>query len=406
MILPRRALPRAHPVPAAVAGIVGVLSVLLGAGAASVLGAGGDSPWTLAGARILQADGSLLEGGALVIAGGRIERFAKEEEKELPSPIRLPAGSVISPGLIEVASGIGAAGENAEAASPIDAGASAEAAIDPYHRDLRRALEAGVTAALVCPHPANPVAGAAVTFRTAPLDGRLDVLRRDGPLVFAIGESALQRNRRPTSRGGLIQELRQVLDEARRGGVHPRLGLFLEGRLPGLAFCDRAQDVRAAMEIFGAAGRVPAIAFEFSGHRDETRSIAESAAKLGVPLVLGPFDFSSSERQLAAAGEIARAGARVVLSGGRPEFWRRSLRVTAALAARAGLDAAAARRAMTLAPAELAGVAERVGSIEAGKDADLAIFSDDPLRLDARVIAVYVRGARHFQAEEEAETEP
>lgn len=58
------------------------------------------------------------------------------------------------------------------------------------------------------------------------------------------------------------------------------------------------------------------------------------------------------------------------------------------------MDPAAARRAITSVAAKAAGVASRVGTIEPGRDADLVVFSDDPLRLDARVLAVYVDGVR------------
>ena len=58
------------------------------------------------------------------------------------------------------------------------------------------------------------------------------------------------------------------------------------------------------------------------------------------------------------------------------------------------MDPPAARRALTSAAAEVAGVSERVGSLEVGKDADIVVFSDDPLRLDARVEQVFIRGNR------------
>jgi len=68
------------------------------------------------------------------------------------------------------------------------------------------------------------------------------------------------------------------------------------------------------------------------------------------------------------------------------------LRVTAALAVRAGLDRRIALRGLTLTAAELAGVSERVGSIEAGKDADLVVLSGDPLELTSRILRVMVDG--------------
>ena len=74
-------------------------------------------------------------------------------------------------------------------------------------------------------------------------------------------------------------------------------------------------------------------------------------------------------------------------------------RAAAAVAVRNGMTPAAARRAITSAPAAALGISDRVGSIERGRLADLVVFSGDPLDLRSRVLAVYVRGRRVFVAE-------
>ena len=88
----------------------------------------------------------------------------------------------------------------------------------------------------------------------------------------------------------------------------------------------------------------------------------------------------------------------VAFRGGFPESPPEALRITAALAVRYGMEPAAARRAMTIAPAKIAGVAGRVGAIAPGRDGDLVVFSGDPLRLDKVVLEVYVRGVRVYDA--------
>ena len=87
----------------------------------------------------------------------------------------------------------------------------------------------------------------------------------------------------------------------------------------------------------------------------------------------------------------------VVFAGGSPGQGYDSLRLSAALAVRYGMDPADARLAITSRAAELAGVGDRVGSLRPGYDADLVVFSDDPLRLDARILEVYVSGVRVFR---------
>jgi imidazolonepropionase-like amidohydrolase len=398
-------------------------------------GAGdGRKPFTLCGGKVLLPDGTLASGLAVVIRGDRIERVSREDEAGLPDPVRLPPDAVLSPGLIDAGSSLGAFGQNRETARPVDLLARASLAVDPHHPDLRVALEAGITAAMVCPEPENVVSGRAVVFRTAPFAKRLDILRDDGPLTFALGSSVFQREREPTSRGGARHLLREALAHARApegageaaggavkviakespaesskegpgGGTkegrtdgHRLLRAFLEGKIPGIVFCEAPEDVRTAFEIFKEFGRVPDFAYTSSAPLGSSMDFARQAAAAGVSVISGPLGFRAGEETLKAPGLIAKAGVRVAFRGALPAASRHSLRLTAALAARHGMEPAAARRALTAAAAEVCGVPDRVGSIAAGKDADLVIFSGDPLRLDSRVLEVYIRGSRAFQA--------
>jgi imidazolonepropionase-like amidohydrolase len=352
--------------------------------------------FTLTGGRVLQPDGTLADGLAVVVAGDRIRRVAGDAESDLPGPVKLAPGTVIAPGLIDLCSSIAAHRQNVEVALPVDPGASARAAIDPYHRDLHLALEAGITCAMVCPAPGNVVAGSAVTFRTETAAGRPDVLRDDGPLVFALGRSVLRSDREPTALGGARHLLLDALDAARGGRGHPRLESFVKGRTAGLVFCDAGPSVRSALEVFADLGRQPAFVYQSDTPLDDTRRFAREVARRKAAVVVGPLDFDSPERVLREGGLLESAGVKVAFRGGLPVSSRDSLRVTAALAVRHGMTPPAARRALTRVAAEVAGVADRVGAIAPGKAADLVIFSGDPLRLDARVLEVYVRGVRVY----------
>jgi imidazolonepropionase-like amidohydrolase len=86
--------------------------------------------------------------------------------------------------------------------------------------------------------------------------------------------------------------------------------------------------------------------------------------------------------------ELALAGIRVAFTSQQPQW----LRTTAALAVAHGMPRRAALAALTRTPAELIGRPERVGSLRIGCDADLAVFSGDPLDLTSRLLAVYVGG--------------
>lgn len=354
--------------------------------------------FTLTGAQVLQPDGTLAKGLAVVVSGDRIMRVVSATQVDLPDPRRLSETSVLSPGLVDLCSSIAAYGEPVEVARAVDPGASARSAIDPQHRDLRLALEAGVTCAMVCPSPSNVISGSAVTFRTALLDERLDVLEEDGPLVFALGRPVLRGDRGPTSRGGARNLLRDALEAARRGDGHPRVRSFLDGHKPGLVFCSAEPDVRVALEVFDAFDRTPAVAHSSDAPLGATVDFAKAMAGRNAIAVIGPFDFRTPERLLMTAGILDAADVKVSFRGALPVRSRDSLRVTAAMAVRHGMKTAAARRALTSVAAEVAGTADRVGAIAPGKAADLVIFSGDPLRLDSRVLEVYVRGARVYKA--------
>ena len=88
-----------------------IVAVLILLGAWSEARAQGFEPFTLRGARLLQPDGTLADGMAVVVAGGVIVRVTQASEESLPNVHELPAGSVLSPGLIDLASSIGAHGE-------------------------------------------------------------------------------------------------------------------------------------------------------------------------------------------------------------------------------------------------------------------------------------------------------
>ena len=126
---------------------------------------------------------------------------------------------------------------------------------------------------------------------------------------------------------------------------------------------------------------------------------AEAVAAGGAPVLCGPLlcDRSKPElRELTPSnpGLLDRAGIPIAIITDHPVIPIQYLPLCAGLAVREGLDWERAVRAITLSPAEIAGIAHRVGSITPGKDADLALFSGDPLTLAAKPLAVIAGGKR------------
>ena len=190
-----------------------------------------------------------------------------------------------------------------------------------------------------------------------------------------------------------LKSIDVLIDKAQDGTSHPRINEALAGRQDALVACREAYDVDAVRRVLGdAANRFGIV------HTADAIDLAEDLTACKRPVIVGPFSFTTSRRELLGPRALEEAGVEVAFSGRFPESPPVSLRLTAALAVRHGLDPAAARRGITVNPAKTAGVANRVGSLAPGRDADLVVFSDDPLRLDSRVLEVYIKGVRVYCA--------
>jgi len=368
---------------AAAAAICGVLAPALAMQERTAISA----PWAVG------PDGSLMKDVTLIIADGRIERVLQGPANvNVDRTIRFETG-VISPGLIDVASTLGVVGDNVERKSVFDPNASVVDALDALSATLRAAGQSGVTAAMIRPAPSGIISGAAATVRTIAPQGVERLLRADGPLTLTLGPGAWDVDLGPTSRAGVLHELREAMRSARSGGGTSRLARMVRGELDVLVEADSAEDVDAALRLFGQYGLSPAIR-----HTSDAVETAEDLAENQGVVIVGPYTFSSEIRLLAGPGRLAQAGCEVAFSGGLPFLEPDALRLSAALAVRYGLDPAAARRGLTINAARAAGLGNRVGALTPGADADIVIFSGDPLRLDSSVVEVWIAGQRVHHA--------
>jgi imidazolonepropionase-like amidohydrolase len=348
---------------------------------------------TLVGGRIVRPDGTLQPDTAVVVRDGKIRRLLPADKATGGAVRRFGAETVVCPGLIDLFSSLGTRGQSLRSLATVDPEVRASDALDSSDRHFRAALQAGITTAMVAPEPASLVAGTAVSFRTLAQNGRLDVLRDDGPLLFAFGPDVWRDDRPPTSRAGALHQLRSLLEETQPNAANARIRAALAGELDALLVCASAEDVRAVRSVLGDAADGWTIV-----HTADAWELAPDVEGHGRPLVVGPYTFASSRRALLGAARLAEAGIQPVFQGGFPATAPETLRISAAIATRCGLDPAAARRAMTSAAAEVAGIGGRVGSLTPGNDGDLVVFSGDPLRLDSHVLEVYICGRRVFAA--------
>lgn len=122
-------------------------------------------------------------------------------------------------------------------------------------------------------------------------------------------------------------------------------------------------------------------------------------AEREIPVIYAPLLLSGKDKDLKRPGKLAEAGVKLAFSSLAPRTSACDLRTSAIIATRYGLEPELALKGLTIHAAEILGIAERLGSIEKGKDADLVVFDGDPLELSSRVEAVIVSGQIVYQRE-------
>jgi imidazolonepropionase-like amidohydrolase len=290
--------------------------------------------------------------------------------------------------------------------------------INPMDETFTLALQHGVTSACTGPGSANVVGG---TFAAIKLVGnRVDNMIVKYPLAMkcAFGENPKRvygqgSKKSPMTRMGTAALLRELLFKTRRyladkeAGKNPGFDMKLEamipviqGELPLKAHAHRADDILTAIRI----------AKEFDvkltlDHCTDAAVIADELAKEGYPAFVGPSLGKKSKIELVnksftTPGVLHAAGVSVSIITDAPVIPLQHLPMCAGLAANAGLPLDEAWRAITINPATATGIADRVGSLEAGKDGDVVIWTADPLTtIGGAAYMTVVEGKIVYEAE-------
>ena len=284
--------------------------------------------------------------------------------------------------------------------------------LNPFDPCWDEALKAGITTVCVTPGSANPIAGMACIVKTY---GHglppARIIAQTNALKVALGENPKRiygkRDIMPASRMGIAALIRQKFVQAqeylnkrldkKNPAFDPELDVLanvLENKLPLHIHAHRADDMLTAMRL--------AEEFELPHlivHGTQGYLISETLAEKGTAVLCGPLLACRCKPELSGAtpanpGILSKAGVTVAIVTDHPEIPSQYLPLTAGLAVREGMTRDRALRAITLTPARLLGIDGRVGSLEAGKDADIVIFKKDPLSLEAKPVMVFAAGQR------------
>lgn len=339
-------------------------------------------------------------------------------------------GAWLMPGLIDVHSHIGLIedalgleGEDVnEDTDPITPQLRVIDGINPRERAFAEAYAAGVTSVIISPGSANAIGGQLAAIKT--FGRRIDdmIIRAPLAIKFALGENPKsvyrEREETPVTRMATAALIREQLTKAREYAQHKLQAVsdpetdepdfdakldalvpLMNGEIPAHFHVHRADDIFTALRI--------AKEFQLRTvliHGTEAHLIADILAQEQVPVVSGPFMTDRSKPELANLTDAAPAilvqhGILTAISTDHPEFPEKYLMQAAALAVRAGMPEHAALRAITIDAARIAGLEQQIGSIAVGKDADLVLFSGEPLDFRSKVKMVFCNGQCVFTEE-------
>ena len=388
-----------------------------------------------------------LKSGTVLLEDGHIVAVGKEIEVPQEAVVYDATDKVVMPGMIDAhchiglfADGIGwEHSDGNETTDPITPHLRALDAVNPGDPAFKELVQAGVTTVLTGPGSANLIGGQWICLKTVPKP-TVDqmVLLEPAGMKMALGENPKRvyggQKKAPSTRMGNAAALRAALvdaqnymekwrryradlqeyeakhakgDEKTKEPTLPErdlkmeaLGKVLRREIKARVHAHRADDMLTAIRI--AAEFDLDLTLE---HATEGYKIADILAEKGIPVTAGPILFSRIKYELkdmtpTNPGLMAKAGVKVAIQTDEMSAVK-YLSINAALAVREGMPVDEALKAVTIHPAEIIGVSDRVGSLQVGKDADVVVFSGHPF--DYRTVAelVFVDGQVVYQREEQ-----
>ncbi|MGE3174667.1 MAG: amidohydrolase family protein [Planctomycetota bacterium] len=377
------------------------------------------------GARVLGTGGDPVDDAVLVVARGRVQSIG-------PAGAAIPAGArvvdvpgtTITPGLIDAAwdGGLGPNEQN-EQGSEVTPAVRVLDGLDPEHPTFQRARRAGVTTVHVMPGTRNVIGGLSAVLKTWAPDPAAMVVREEAVLRATLGAEPSMQNRairggrvesmyyrRPTTRMGVIWEIRRSFYDAQEymqrtadgGGAGESgdrglevLARVLQGTLPLVTTARSQQDLRTALRLAEEFGYTPIL-----DEAQDAHFVVDELQRAGVWVMVGAPSADSvagmasvdgAEPRFSTLHKLAQANVPFVITTGTNGLALELVR-EATFACRFGLSRERALAAVTSLPAQLLQIADRVGTLAPGKDADFVVWSADPFDPTSRPLRVVVGG--------------
>jgi imidazolonepropionase-like amidohydrolase len=361
--------------------------------------------------------------GDILIKDGKIVHVGSGASTGSSDTLAIDASGLhVYPGLIDAHSHLGLAGyavrfegqDYNELTDSLTPHLDALDAFNPQDETIRQAALAGITTVSTGPGSSNVLGGTFIAVKT--VGDRVEdmLVKRQVAMKCAFGENPkfCYKDKGCYSRMSVAAQLRTMLRKTKEymdkqeaadalGEVlkRPAYDEKLEAMIPVIkreiplkAHAHRADDIFTALRIAKEFNLRISIEHCTDGHL-----IADHLAKEGVNLAIGPSLTHATKYELRnktfeTPGILAKAGCHVSIITDAPVIPQQYLALCAGLAVKSGMDRHEALRAITINPANHIGIAGRVGSLEAGKDADIILADGDILNLETEVVKVYIDG--------------
>ena len=368
--------------------------------------------WVVVADQVYTATGEVFEGGFVAVSDGKITGVG---------PGGGSGGSeldvyAVTPGMVDLGARVVTHVDAVEQSTETAVTMRVADALNFYNQSWDRELRSGVTTVLAAAPDNDVIGGLAIALKTGgqpTLEAR--TVKADAALRGSFGTQPSMGNqqgsgvpqsfyvRRPTTRMGVEWEFRKSFYDTIAAGRYEELAFegsqilqdVLDGKLPLSVQAWATQDIRTAIYLREEFS-IPNMIIDAAA---EAWREPELLARSGISVVLPPFSFKAGRvgRDSAffawnTAKLLSDLGVPFALSGHGARSATDRLAYQPALAMRGGLSFNAALEAVTIAPARMIGIDDRVGSIEVGKDADLVLWSGPPFQPTSRVIGVMLDG--------------
>ena len=384
-------------------------------------------PIAIRAEKIYTMSGAAIDNGVIICRDGKIESVGRAADVQIPNDMKILQAKVVTPGLIDAHTVLGLQGyrnepreqDQLEKSAPIQPELRALDAFNGRERLLEWVRGFGVTTIHTGPQPGELVPGQTMVIKTRGPTVDDGLLKPTCMLTITLGEAALaeDKGKSPGTRPKEIAMLRAELIKAKeydqkraRAATRPatnsaedktpardlRQEVFVrvvKKELPVLVTAHRATDILTALKL--------AKEFDLNMVLDgasEAYLLIDQIKAAGVPVLLHPTMFRSGGEaenlSMETAAKLKAAGIPFAIQSAYEGYVPKTRVVLfeAALAASNGLKLEDALASITIDAAKIIGVSDRVGSIEKGKDADLALFDGDPFEYTTHCTATIIDG--------------